>query len=88
MDEKIKVSAGTIARTIILALALINQILYASGHAVIPIENEDIETLVNTGFTIVVAIITYWKNNSWTNAALQGDMVMNSVRKAEKEQTK
>ena len=85
MEEKYKVSAGTIARTIILALALVNQILYASGHAVIPIENEDIETLVNTGFTIVVAIVTYWKNNSWTNAALQGDMVMKSIKSAENE---
>ena len=80
MDDKIKVSAGTIARTIILALALINQILYASGHAVIQIENEDIETLVNTGFTIVVAIITYWKNNSWTQAALHGDKTKDEYR--------
>lgn len=85
MEEKYKVSAGTIARTIILALALVNQILYASGHAVIPIENEDIETLVNTGFTIVMAIVAWWKNNSFTNAALQGDMVTKSIKSAEKE---
>lgn len=85
MEEKYKVSAGTIARTAILALALVNQILYASGHAVIQIENEDIETLINTGFTIVMAIVAWWKNNSWTNAALQGDMVMKSIKSAEKE---
>ena len=88
MDDKIKVSAGTIARTIILALALINQILVTSGHSVIPIPDEDWETLIMTAATIITALVAWWKNNSFTNAALQGDMVMNSVRKAEKEQNK
>ena len=66
------VSAGTIARTIILALALVNQILSASGHAVIPIEDAQIETLVSTGFTVGAALVTWWKNNSFTAAALKG----------------
>ena len=40
-----EITGGTIARTVILALALINQILSSTGHPVIPIPNEDIETL-------------------------------------------
>ena len=32
-----KIEAGTIVRTIILALALINQVLVMSGHSVIPV---------------------------------------------------
>ena len=71
-----KITSGTIVRTIVLALALINQLLSASGHAVIPIEDADVETLVSTGFTVVMALITWWKNNSFTKAALIGDYHM------------
>ena len=70
------ITAGTIARTIILALALINQVLSATGHPVLPIDDAQIETLVTTGWTVVAALIAYWKNNSWTAAAKAGDEVM------------
>ena len=70
------ITAGTIARTIILALALINQVLSVTGHPVLPIDDAQIETLVTTGWTVVAAIVAYWKNNSWTAAAKAGDEVM------------
>lgn len=75
------VSPGTIARTIILAMALVNQILSASGHAVIPIEDATVETLVTTSFTVVAALINWWKNNSFTKAALAGDEAMKAAKK-------
>ena len=71
-----KVTKGTIARTIILALALINQVLTATGKNVINIADEDINTLISTGFTIVTAIAAWWKNNSFTKAALEADEIM------------
>lgn len=74
------ITAGTIARTIILALALINQVLSVTGHPVLPIEDAQIETLVTTGWTVVAAIVAYWKNNSWTAAAKAGDEVMKQVK--------
>ena len=74
------ITAGTIARTIILALALINQVLSVTGHPVLPIEDAQIETLVTTGWTVIAAIVAYWKNNSWTAAAKAGDEVMKQVK--------
>ncbi len=71
-----KVSAGTIARTICLALALINQILTATGHSMINIADDDINTLISTTFTIATALAAWWKNNSFTKAALKADKVM------------
>ena len=71
-----KVSKGTIARTIILALALINQILNALGYQVLNISDEEINTLISTIFTIVAAIAAWWKNNSFTKAALKADEVL------------
>ena len=85
MEKKYKIQPDTIARTIILALALINQLLSATGHAVIPIEDETIESLVSYIVTVVVAIWTDWKNNSWTQAALRGDIVMKEIKSFGKE---
>lgn len=75
-NSRMTISAGTIARTIILVLALLNQILTATGHSVINISDESINTLISTGFTIVTAVIAWWKNNSFTQSALKADEVM------------
>ena len=75
-NSRMTISAGTIARTICLCLALVNQILTATGHSVINISDESVNTLISTGFTIVTAIIAWWKNNSFTQSALKADEVM------------
>ena len=71
-----KISAGTIARTAVLALALINQILSAAGKPVLPIESATVEQLVTAGITTVAALINWWKNNSFTAAAVAADSYM------------
>ena len=52
-----KITAGTIARTIVLLLALVNQCLSMAGIQVIPIADEDINTLVTTLWTVVGVLI-------------------------------
>lgn len=79
-NSRMTISAGTIARTIILVLALVNQILTAMGHSVINISDESINTLISTGFTIVTAIVAWWKNNSFTQSALKADEVMRELK--------
>ena len=80
MNNKMNITSGTIARTIILVLALVNQILTAMGHSVINISDESINTLISTGFTIVTAVIAWWKNNSFTQSALKADKVMRELK--------
>lgn len=75
-----EITAWTIARTIILFLALVNQLLSASGHPVIPIEDATVETLVSTAITIITALVAWWKNNSFTKAARIGDFHMRKAR--------
>ena len=79
-NNKMNITSGTIARTIILVLALLNQILTAMGHSVINISDESINTLISTGFTIVTAIVAWWKNNSFTQSALKADEVMRELK--------
>ena len=75
------ITAGTIARTICLALALTNQVLSATGHAVLPIEDAQVETLVTTGLTVAASVAAWWKNNSFTTAARIGDQHMKAAKK-------
>lgn len=77
---KPKVSAATIARTAVLLLALTNQVLSACGKPVLPIESEQLEQLVTAGITTVAALVSWWKNNSFTQAALEADKALYSSK--------
>ena len=68
-----KIKTETIVRTVILALALVNQILSATGHAVLPVEDAQVETLISTVATVAASLWAWWKNNSFTQAALHAD---------------
>lgn len=74
------ISAGTIARTICLGLALTNQILSATGHPVLPIESTEVEQFVTAGLTVAASVAAWWKNNSFTPAAIEGDKRMNDLK--------
>lgn len=41
----------------------------------LPIESATVEQLVTAGITTVAALIAWWKNNSFTQAALAADEV-------------
>ena len=74
------ISAGTIARTAALALALTNQILSAAGKPVIPIDNAQLEQFITIGFTVGASIVNWWYNQSFTRAASEGDKTYESVK--------
>ena len=78
--NNLTVKTGTIVRTVCLFLALINQLLSNAGHAVLPIENEQVEIIVTTGITIGVAVWNWWKNNSFTKKAIAADKYMETLK--------
>nr|DAL41404.1 MAG TPA_asm: holin [Caudoviricetes sp.] len=67
------ITAGTIARTAVLLLALTNQMLSAMGKSPLPIESTTVEQLVTAGITTIAALVTWWKNNSFTKEAIAAD---------------
>ena len=75
------ISAGTIARTACLLLALANQVLSALGKPVLPIESATVEQLVTAGITTVTALIAWWKNNSFTPEAIKADETLERMKK-------
>lgn len=77
---KTNISAGTIARTLCLALALVNQVLTVTGHAVLPIDDDTINQAVSLAFTVGASAAAWWKNNSFTRAARAADEYMAALK--------
>lgn len=75
-----KISTATIVRTACLLLALANQVLSAMGRPIIPIESSTVEQLVTAGITTVTALIAWWNNNSFTQAAIQADAELERLK--------
>ena len=73
---------GTIIRTACLTLALANQILVATGHSIIPIDDETVSQLISALFTVVTSLVAWWKNNSITKEARAADEYMHALKKA------
>lgn len=65
---------GTVVRTVLLFIALINQALIMFGKPVLPISEDQVNTLTETLylafsmiFTIVTTLIAWFKNNYVTS---------------------
>ena len=68
-----KISKGTIIRTIILAIVLINLALKAFGVDLIPTDENFIASIVETGIEIGAIIVSWWYNNSFSEKAKKAD---------------
>ena len=75
-----KITAETIARTIVLVIALLNQIFAIFGRDQIPIAEDNVYQLVSILFTIGAAIWSLWKNNSVTQNAIKADEYLKELK--------
>ena len=78
-----KVKTETIIRTIVLILALANQVLAIYGKQKIPITEDEVYQLITLIVTIGSALWAWWKNNSFTQPAIQADEYMEKLRQNE-----
>ena len=67
------IKSGTWLRTIVLVLAIVNQVLVAFGKSPLPIGDEEVAQLVSGIFTSLSALWAWWGNNSVTKEAQQAD---------------
>jgi holin, SPP1 family len=77
---KRKITVGTVARTAVLVLAIINNVLVIAGKPPLPIENEAVGIVINTTFTTAAALMAWWKNNSFTTAAIEADIIKEKLK--------
>ena len=78
------VSASTIARTVCLFLALANQLLAVFGKGSIELADEVMYQLVTAGFTVVSALVAWWKDNPFTAEARVTNRAMKDLKALKK----
>lgn len=83
MKNKKKVTPETIARTIILVIALANTILTMSGKNPLPFADDDIYTAVSIIATLAATAWAWWKNNSFTSNAIKADEYLKKLKTKE-----
>ena len=71
---------STIARTVVLVLALVNQVLVMFGVNPLPFSDEGIYEAVTALLTVGASIWAWWKNNSFTKAAQEADKYLEQLR--------
>lgn len=77
-----KIESGTIVRTIVLIFALVNQTLTMAGKNPLPFSDDDIYTAATGVLTVGASLISWWKNNSFTQAALEADEYKKEIQNA------
>lgn len=80
MNTQQKISKGTIIRTIVLLITLVNSVLMMFGKQLLPIGENEVEGAVNAVYAaisavavVIASLVTWWKNNSFTKAAIAAD---------------
>ena len=71
---------GLIPNAVRIWLMIANQLLTASGHSVIPIDDATVTNIISTGFTVATALASWWKNNDFTHAAKKGTELTKSLK--------
>ena len=76
-----KISNGTIVRTVVLIIALINQVLTVSGKNPLPFSENEIYEGASLILTTIASITSWWKNNSFTKNAIKADEYKASLKR-------
>ena len=74
------IKIDTIARTIVLFIALANQVLAIAGKEVFPVTEDQVYQGVTLIVTIGASVWAWWKNNSFTANAIEADKVLTELK--------
>lgn len=78
-----EISKSTIIRTILVLLVIVNIILERCGVDVIPADEYTVTMFVETVIEIAIIAVGFWKNNSYTEKAIQADKFLKELRESE-----
>lgn len=78
--DNLTVTKSTIIRTVVLVIALINQVLTSLGYPILPFTDEQVTELISLVFTIGASAWAWWKNNSFTKHAIKADEIKNELK--------
>lgn len=78
-----KITKGTLVRTALIILVVINLILERCGIDVIPTDESMILMFVETIIELASIFVGFWKNNSFTEKAIKADKFLKELRESE-----
>lgn len=78
-----KISKGTIVRTVMLAIVILNMVLQHFGLDVINVSEVEVLAFVEMLIEVAVIFVAWWKNNSFSEKAIQADEYLKELREAE-----
>lgn len=78
-----EISKGTIIRTIMLIIVVVNMILQHFGIDIIKANESEIASLVEILIELAVIVVTFWKNNSFTKNAIKADEFLKQLKESE-----
>lgn len=76
-----KVEKGTVIRTIVNIVAMVNLGLTLAGKNPIPYSETEIYTGLSVAAEVCTNLWTWWKNNSFTKAAIRADGLLKQLKK-------
>ena len=80
-NNLLEIAPGTLARTIILFIALINIVCILFGFTPLNIDENQIYEVISGLAVVIASLLAWWKNNSFTQSALQADALMDNLKK-------
>lgn len=80
-----RISKGTIVRTIMLVIVIINLVLKQLGHDLINVSESEILSVVEMLIELAVIVVSFWKNNSYTQNAIKADEFLKNLKSLDDE---
>lgn len=78
-----KITKGTIVRTVLLVITIINIGLQYFGIDVIKVDESEVASLLEYIVQIAIIAVGFWKNNSYTDKAIKADEFLKNLKEME-----
>lgn len=75
-----KIKKATIIRTAVLLLAIANNVLAIAGKSPLPFDDQTVTEVISFAFTAAASLVTWWKNNSFTQSAIEADEILDKLK--------
>lgn len=77
-----KISKGTIVRTIMVVLVIVNVVLKQFGVDAINVSESEILSFVEALIEVATIVVAFWKNNSFTKNAIKADEFLKTLKES------
>lgn len=77
-----QISKGTIVRTIMVVLVIVNVVLKQFGVDAINVSESEILSFVEALIEVATIVVAFWKNNSFTKNAIKADEFLKTLKES------